>query len=135
VRIEIADAATLGISGLSGQVANIIVRADTVSGQFSYSPEFRTNFTDPVLTRFSVSVSGKRGPVEYTLGLENQAGGGGAGGPTLIFNGDGPCARAAGTSSPWSPISPAGARASSSTARQLDRQPQHDLPRILGGFP
>jgi hypothetical protein len=89
VRIEIADAATLGISGLSGQVANIIVRADTVSGQFSYSPEFRTNFTDPVLTRFSVSVSGKRGPVEYTLGLENQAGGGGAGGPTLIFNGDG----------------------------------------------
>jgi hypothetical protein len=90
VRIEIADAATLGISGLSGQVANIIVRAaDTLSGQFSYSPEFRTNFTDPVLTRFSVSVSGKRGPIQYTLGLENQTGGGGAGGPTLIFNADG----------------------------------------------
>jgi len=89
VRIEIVDAATLRVSGLSGQVANIIVRADNaVRGQFSYSPEFRTNFTDPVLTRFNVSVSGKRGPVEYTLGLENQAGGGGAGGPTLIFNAD-----------------------------------------------
>jgi hypothetical protein len=89
VRIEIVDAATLDISGLSGQVANIIVRAEGLKGQFSYSPEFRTNFTDPMLTRFSVSVSGKSGPVEYTLGLENQAGGGGAGGPTLIFNGDG----------------------------------------------
>jgi outer membrane receptor for ferrienterochelin and colicins len=89
VRIEIADAATLDIPGLSGQVANIIVRAAAgVSGQFSYSPEFRTNFTDPVLTRFSVSMTGKQGPVEYTLGLENQASSGGAGGPTLILNPD-----------------------------------------------
>lgn len=89
VRIEIADAATLDIPGLSGQIANIIVRASTVSGQFSYSPEFRTNFTDPVLTRFSLSVSGKEGPVEYTLGLENQASTGGAGGPTQIINANG----------------------------------------------
>jgi hypothetical protein len=88
VRIEIADAATLDIPGLSGQVANLIVRADTLSGQFSYSPEFRSNFADPNLYRFSVSVSGKRGPVEYTLGLENQASRGAAGGPTLIFNRD-----------------------------------------------
>jgi hypothetical protein len=44
VRIEIADAATLDIPGLSGQVANIIVRSGgAISGQFSYSPEFRTN--------------------------------------------------------------------------------------------
>jgi len=89
VRIEIVDAATLDIPGLSGQVANIIVQAGGLSGQFSYSPEFRTNFTDPLLSRFSVSVSGKTGPVEYTLGLENQASRSGAGGPTLIFNGDG----------------------------------------------
>jgi hypothetical protein len=89
VRIEIVDAATLDVSGLSGQVANIMVRAAGISGQFSYNPEFRTNFTDPVLTRFSVSVSGTRGPVQYTLGLENQASAGGAGGPTLIYNADG----------------------------------------------
>jgi hypothetical protein len=89
IRIDIVDAATLDVSGLSGQVANIIVRADAVSGQFSYSPEFRTNFTDPVLSRFSVSLSGKTGPVQYTLGLENQASRSGAGGPTLIFNANG----------------------------------------------
>ncbi|HEY0114888.1 MAG TPA: TonB-dependent receptor, partial [Allosphingosinicella sp.] len=68
---------------------NIIVRADALSGQFSYSPEFRTNFADPNLYRFSVSVSGKRGPVEFTLGLENQASRSAAGGPTLIFNPNG----------------------------------------------
>jgi len=89
IRIEIVDAATLDIPGLSGQVANIIVRASALSGQFSYSPEFRTNFADPNLYRFSVSVSGKEGPVEYTLGLENQASRSAAGGPTLIFNADG----------------------------------------------
>jgi hypothetical protein len=88
VRIEIVDASTLDISGLSGQVANIIVRAAGLSGQFSYTPEFRTNFTQPVLSRFSVSASGTEGPVQYTLGLENQASHGGAGGRTLILNAD-----------------------------------------------
>jgi outer membrane receptor for ferrienterochelin and colicins len=88
VRIEIADAATLDIPGLSGQVANIIVRAASITGQFSYSPEFRANYADPLFTRFSLSVSGKRGPVEYTLGLENQASRSSAGGPTTIFNAD-----------------------------------------------
>ncbi|HZG47091.1 MAG TPA: TonB-dependent receptor plug domain-containing protein [Allosphingosinicella sp.] len=89
VRIEIADAATLDIPGLSGQVANIIVRStNALSGQFSYSPEFRTNYADPNLYRFSVSVSGKRGPVDFTLGLENQASRSSAGGPTLILNRD-----------------------------------------------
>jgi outer membrane receptor for ferrienterochelin and colicins len=89
VRIEILDGAALGIPGLSGQVANIVSRAGGISGQFSYSPEFRANFTDPLLTRFNVSVSGTEGPVEYTLAVENQASRSGAGGPTLIFNRDG----------------------------------------------
>jgi len=88
VRIEIADAATLDIPGLSGQIANIIVRAQGITGQFSWNPEFRPNYSDPLFSRFSVSVSGKQGPVEYTLGLENQASRGAAGGPTLILNAD-----------------------------------------------
>lgn len=88
VRIEIADAATLDIPGLSGQIANIIVRAQGITGQFAWTPEFRTNFSEPLYSRFSLSVSGKQGPVEYTLGLENQASRGAAGGPTLIFNAD-----------------------------------------------
>jgi outer membrane receptor for ferrienterochelin and colicins len=86
VRIEIVDGATLDIPGLSGQVANIIVRAGGISGQYSWNPEFRTNFTDPLLTRFSVSASGRTGPVEYTLAIENQSSHSGAGGPTYIFN-------------------------------------------------
>lgn len=89
VRIEIVDAATLDISGLSGQVANIIVRATGLTGQFSYSPEFRTNYADPLFSRFSVSVSGTQGPVQYTLGVENQSNRSGAGGPTLVYNADG----------------------------------------------
>lgn len=89
VQIDIVDGATLDISGLSGQVANVIVRAGGLSGQFSWRPEFRTNFTDPLLSRFEVSVSGTEGPVEYTLGIENQASRSGAGGPTLIFNPNG----------------------------------------------
>lgn len=89
VRIEIVDAATLDIPGLSGQVANIIVRAAAVSGQFSWTGEARPHYSDPLYSRFSLSLSGRQGPVEYTIGLENQASRGAAGGPTTIFNADG----------------------------------------------
>lgn len=89
VRIEILDGATLDIAGLSGQVANIVSRATGISGQFAWRPEFRAHFTDPLLTRFEASVSGRRGPIEYTLGLENQSSHSGAGGPTIITDADG----------------------------------------------
>jgi hypothetical protein len=88
VRIEIVDGATLDVPGLSGEVANVITRATRTNGQFSWRPEFRLAHTDPVFTRFDSSVSGQTGPFEWTLGLENQAGAGGAGGPTQIFNRD-----------------------------------------------
>ena len=40
-RIEIVDAASLGIAGLTGQVANVILKAVTKSsGQFEYAPNF-----------------------------------------------------------------------------------------------
>ena len=87
-RIEIVDASTLDIPGLSGQVANIIARAGGISGQFTYNPEIRAHNTDPVLTRFSTSLTGTTGPIEYTLALENQASNSGADGPTSIFNPD-----------------------------------------------
>ena len=84
-RIEIVDAATLDVPGLTGQVANVIVRSTGIKGQWAYRPEFRAYYTDPLLTRFEVSVSGTKGPVEYTLGLDNRGGRSGAGGPTWIF--------------------------------------------------
>ena len=86
VRIEVRDGASLGIPGLSGQVANIVSRAGGLTGRWAYRPEFRARFTDPLLTRFEASVSGEYGPVQYTLGLENQASHSGAGGDTLIFD-------------------------------------------------
>ena len=86
VRIEIVDGATLDVPGLSGEVANVITRSARTNGQFSWRPEFRARHTDPVLTRFDSSLSGQTGPFEWTLGLENQAGAGGAGGPTQILD-------------------------------------------------
>lgn len=89
VRIEIADGATLDIPGLSGQVANIITRASPISGQYAWRPEFRAHNTDPIWRRFESSISGTRGPVEFTLGLENGGFAGGGNGPTWIHGPDG----------------------------------------------
>jgi hypothetical protein len=88
-RIDIVDGATLNIAGLSGQVANVIAQAGGAKGQFEYRPEFRARNTRPILTRGAASVSGKTGPIDYTLGLRNDAGGGGADGPTTILDGTG----------------------------------------------
>lgn len=88
-RIEIVDAATLDVPGLSGQVANVVAKAGGISGQWSWRPEVRAYYTDPLLTRGDVSITGSRGAVQYTLGLQNNAGHSGAGGRTLQTNADG----------------------------------------------
>jgi hypothetical protein len=85
-RIEIRDAATLNVPGLSGQIANVIVKADAMSGQFAWRPEFRQRNTEPLLTRGEVSVSGKLGKIDYNVGLQNQSSHSGANGRTNIFN-------------------------------------------------
>lgn len=89
VRIELVDAATLDVPGLTGQVANLIVKADGISGNFAYRIEARPHFTDPLYNRFESSLSGKAGPVEYTVGLSNLSSRGGAGGGTVIARPDG----------------------------------------------
>jgi hypothetical protein len=86
VRIEIIDGAKLNISGLSGQVANIITKSKGLSGRFMWRPEWRLHNTRPLFSRFEVSASGKYGPVEYTLALENRSSHGGADGPTYIYD-------------------------------------------------
>lgn len=89
-RIEIVDGATLDIPGLSGQVANIVYRADSFSGQFSWKPQFRPHYTDPLFTRGDVSMRGRTGQVEYEVALNNDdSARSGAGGPTLIYDGAG----------------------------------------------
>jgi len=89
VRIEIVDGATLDIPGLSGQVANVVTRAEGLRGQWEWRPDMRRYYTDPQLTRGSISVSGTRGRVDYTLGLDNGANHSGAGGDTFVRNADG----------------------------------------------
>lgn len=89
IRIEIVDGATLDIPGLSGQVANVVTKADGLRGQWEWRPDVRRYYTDPQLTRGSVSVSGTRGSIDYTVGLDNGANHSGAGGPTRIYNPDG----------------------------------------------
>ena len=89
-RIEIAEAAQLGIAGLSGQVANIVVKsAAKSSGQFEWRPEVRAHYATPNWFRGSASYNGKSGPVDWTLSLENQASRGAYGGPAEIRDGDG----------------------------------------------
>jgi hypothetical protein len=86
-RIEIVDAASLGIAGLTGQVANVILnQTKKASGQFDYEANARAHFTKPELLGGSVSYSGKEGPVDYTLSVKNGYGRGGVGGPILIFD-------------------------------------------------
>lgn len=89
-RIEIVDAASLGIAGLSGQVANVIIKeAQKAAGQFEYNPHFRAHYAKPSFLAGSVSYNGKTGPVEYTLSAKNQPGRGAFGGPVRIFNAEG----------------------------------------------
>jgi hypothetical protein len=88
-RIEIVAAASLGIAGLSGQVANVILKATRkASGQFEYDANARTNFTKPELFGGSLSFSGKAGPLDYTLSVKNGYGRGGIGGPIWIYDGN-----------------------------------------------
>lgn len=89
VRIEIVDGATLNIAGLSGQVANVIVRSAGLSGQFEWRGEVRTRNTKPLLTNGSTSLSGSSGRLAYTVGLRNESFRRGNAGPTEVFSREG----------------------------------------------
>lgn len=86
VRIDLVDAATLNVPGLTGVVANVISKSDSFSGQFSWNPQFRPHYAHPSWYDGSVSVTGKVGAAEYSLSLVNDANRGAAGGPTIIRN-------------------------------------------------
>ncbi len=89
-RIEIVEAASVGIAGLSGQVANVIIKAQTASsGQFEWRPDFRAHFAKPRIFNGNVSYTGQHGPLSYTFSAKNQAGRGGFGGPIILRHPDG----------------------------------------------
>ena len=86
-RIEVVDASTLGIAGLSGQVANVIVAQQKAgSGQFAWEPDVRAHYAEPNLFQGSVSYNDRIGPVEYTVSVANDAGRGAFGGPIIVWD-------------------------------------------------
>lgn len=89
IRIDIVDGATLSIPGLSGQVADIITKADAFSGQFSWKGEYRPHYSHPGFLGGDISIKGASGQIEYTLALANEEGRGAFGGPYSILNADG----------------------------------------------
>jgi outer membrane cobalamin receptor len=89
-RVEIVEAASLWIAGLTGQVANVLLKEGAKSsGQFEWNPNFRAHYAKPELFGGSISYSGKTGPVDYTLSLKNDYGRGALGGPISIYDGAG----------------------------------------------
>ncbi|HEY1124776.1 MAG TPA: TonB-dependent receptor [Sphingobium sp.] len=87
VRIEINEAAALGIAGLTGQVANVILKENRkASGRFEWTPRVRPDYAKPALLRGKLSYTGSEGKLDYTLSLQNFGNRGAVGGPDyLVF--------------------------------------------------
>lgn len=69
VRIELLDGASLDIPGLSGQVVNIVARSVNLSGNWRYAARFEDG-TEPQILEGEVNLSGTRGDLGFTVGLE-----------------------------------------------------------------
>lgn len=89
VQIEIVDGATLNVPGLSGQVANVITSVDGLSGNFRWSPEFRTRHTEARLLDGEIAVTGRSGHLDYSLSLSNVSARLGNNGPEFALDGSG----------------------------------------------
>jgi hypothetical protein len=85
-KIEIVDGATLGIPGLSGQVANVTTKPSKISGRFEYRAVFRPKYAKPSFGGGEVSVSGSSPSLEWTASYSHGTGRGGAGGPSYIYD-------------------------------------------------
>ena len=89
VRIEIVDGSTLDVPGLTGQVANVVVRTSGVSGNFAWRPQIRARRLPARLTDGEASLSGSLGRTGYTIAIENDAYRQGNNGPELLILPDG----------------------------------------------
>lgn len=84
VRIEIVDGATLNISGLTGQVANIVTLSQGLSGNFVWRPQIRARRTPARLLDGEISINGSLGGTQYTLSLANVSRRNGNAGPEIV---------------------------------------------------
>lgn len=83
-RIEIVDAATLNISGLTGQVANVITLTRGLTGNYVWRPQLRARRTPLRYTNGEISLNGALGGTQYTLSLRNDSFANGNAGPELV---------------------------------------------------
>ena len=86
-RIEIVDGATLGIPGLSGQVANVITKGGGISGRYEYRTTYRPKYAEPCYIAGEVSATGSTSRLEWTAALTHDAARGAAGGPGFVTDG------------------------------------------------
>ncbi|MGE3395365.1 MAG: TonB-dependent receptor plug domain-containing protein [Sphingomonas sp.] len=84
-RIEIVDGATLNISGLSGQVANVVTASNGLTGNFAWRPQIRARRTPPRLLDGEVSINGALGGTQYSLSLRNVSRRNGNAGPEIVI--------------------------------------------------
>lgn len=85
-RIDIVDGSTLNISGLSGQIANVITVSRGLSGNFIWRPQIRAHRTPARLTNGEVSINGSLSGTDYTLSLRNDSYRNGNAGPEVVTN-------------------------------------------------
>ncbi|MEO9463713.1 MAG: TonB-dependent receptor plug domain-containing protein [Marinomonas sp.] len=89
VRIEIVDGTSLDVPGLSGQVANVVVDLQGISGTFAWKGRYRDTAWSPELYGGEISVAGTTGDLSFTLALDNPNNRFGSDGPTIIRDGAG----------------------------------------------
>jgi outer membrane receptor for ferrienterochelin and colicins len=70
VRFEIGEAATFNISGINGQVLNVIVKDSGLKGNFTIRSELRERIGFNARTG-EINLSGKLGKGTFTLGVNN----------------------------------------------------------------
>jgi outer membrane receptor for ferrienterochelin and colicins len=112
VRLEIADAATLKISGINGQVLNLVTKTDGLKGNFVWRGRIRNRIA-PMFTNAELGISGKLGKGEFTLGINN-----------------GDASRAGG----WGPDITRDSNGNLLIARQLYNYFYTDRPRLAGTY-
>ena len=85
-RIEIVDAATLNISGLTGQVANVVTASRGLSGNFVYRPQIRARRTPARLLNGEISINGSLSPsTQFSLSFRNDSFRNGNAGPEIVI--------------------------------------------------
>ncbi|MEM9501667.1 MAG: TonB-dependent receptor [Pseudomonadota bacterium] len=90
LQLELVDGASLDIGGLTGQVLNVVTRnTGKISGQFRYSPQFRSMGTPARLLDGSVAIAGGGEKDQWTLELENDSDRRGDEGIEQVFDGAG----------------------------------------------